>query len=568
MKESAPVALFAYNRKDHLRRVVQALAGNVGAGSADLIVFSDGPKDENARGEVAAVRRYLKTLSGFQSVTIVEREKNLGLAGSIIQGVTEILGKYDRVIVLEDDLLTSRFFLRYMNEALESYRDDDRVASIHGYVYPVAQILPETFFLRGGDCWGWACWRRSWQLFNPDGRHLIAELRRRGLTRQFDLEGAYQFSRMLEDQIDGANDSWAVRWHASLFLQDRLTLYPGRSLVANIGNDRSGRHGTDTSRFDVELTTVPIRVGGVDVKESQAGRAAFIDFMRRRGFGRNPLRMLAAIMRRLRKGIRDWIPPVVRRALRSVGSGIRFQGPYATWEEAAQASSGYDDPRILEKIKAAALQVQRGAAAYERDGVLFDDVEYSWPVLAGLLWAAAERGRLSVIDVGGSLGTSYFQNQKFLSSVAEVQWGIVEQAAFVACGQQTLQSEKLRFFDTIEQCAAAIQPNAALLSSVLQYVKEYDAIVRAVTALRPAVIAVDRTIVNLAGEQRIYVQRVPASIYSASYPVYSLPESVLIAGFERRGYDLVADFDSLAFPALEQIGSKFKGYIFHAKTDR
>jgi putative methyltransferase (TIGR04325 family) len=270
-----------------------------------------------------------------------------------------------------------------------------------------------------------------------------------------------------------------------------------------------------------------------------------------------------------RSWLRAWIPPIVLKALRRwVRPGIHFHGAYATWEEAAKASSGYGDPRILEKIKDAALRVQRGAAAYERDGVLFDHVEFSWPVLAALLWAAAQRGRLGVVDVGGSLGTSYFQNRSLLNSVGDVRWGIVEQPHFVACGKQNLQSERLRFYDTIEECAAEIQPNVVLLSGVLQYVKEYDAIVRAVTALRPAVIAVDRTIVNLAGEQRIYVQRVPASIYSASYPVYSLPEDVLIAGFERRGYRLVGDFDSLAFPALEQIGSKFKGYIFRETIDR
>lgn len=249
-------------------------------------------------------------------------------------------------------------------------------------------------------------------------------------------------------------------------------------------------------------------------------------------------------------------------------SGIRFHGPYATWEEAVEASSGYGDPRILEKIKEAALKVPRGEAAYERDGVLFDQVEYSWPVLAALMWAAAQRGRLSVVDVGGSLGTSYFQNRAFLNSVRDVRWGIVEQPHFVACGKRNLQSEKLRFFDTIEECAAEIQPNVVLLSGVLQYVEEYDAIIRAVVGLRPAVIAVDRTIVNLAGRRRIYVQRVPPSIYSAAYPCHSLPEDGLIDDFQRRGYHLVSDFDSLSFPALEEIGSRFKGYIFHEKADR
>ncbi len=294
----APVALFAYTRLSHLRRTVEALVKNDGAANSELIVFSDGPR-RDAENDVAAVRHYLRDVTGFRSVAIMERERNCGLANSIIQGVTQVLREHDRVIVMEDDLLTSQYFLRFMNEGLEYYKDDDRVASIHGYLYPVDRPLPETFFLRGADCWGWACWRRSWRLFDPDGRHLISELRRRGLTRAFDLDGAYAFTQMLEDQTSGANDSWAIRWHASAFLQDRLTLYPGRSLVHNTGNDLSGRHGADTRIYDVELAVTPIRVGDVPVEESRAARAAFISFMRRGPSWRNPRRFLSRLIRRL-----------------------------------------------------------------------------------------------------------------------------------------------------------------------------------------------------------------------------------------------------------------------------
>lgn len=294
----APIALFAYRRLGHLRHTLEALVKNEGAADSDLIIFSDGPREDTA-SDVVAVRGYLKDVTGFSSVTIIEHEQNRGLANSIIQGVTQVLRQHDRVIVMEDDLLTSPYFLRFMNEALEYYKDDDRVASIHGYVYPVSQPLPETFFLRGADCWGWACWRRSWRLFEPDGRHLISELRRGGLTRLFDLDGAYGFTQMLEDQTTGANDSWAIRWHASAFLQERLTLYPARSLVHNTGNDLSGRHGADTRIYDVELASAPIRVGHVPVEESRAARAAFISFMRRGASWRSPRRFLSHLIRRL-----------------------------------------------------------------------------------------------------------------------------------------------------------------------------------------------------------------------------------------------------------------------------
>jgi hypothetical protein len=285
MTTFAPLALFVYRRLDHLRRTIDALRQNEEARSSALTVFSDGPRDAKASQDVAEVRDYLRGLGdGFASVRIVERPENLGLARSIIGGVTQLLEEGDAVIVIEDDLVTSPFFLRYMNDGLATYRDDERVISIHGYFYPVRRRLPETFFLRGADCWGWATWRRGWQLFNPDGAWLLNELKRRKLTRQFDFDGGYGYTSMLEDQIAGRNDSWAVRWYASAFLADKLTLYPGRSLVHNIGNDGSGVHSAATGAYDVELAEAPVRVGGIAVEESSDARRAFSEF----GHAANP----------------------------------------------------------------------------------------------------------------------------------------------------------------------------------------------------------------------------------------------------------------------------------------
>lgn len=295
----APIALFVYNRPDHTARTVQALGANEGASDSDLFVFADGPRSESDADAVGSVRRYINEITGFRSITVIERAKNVGLANSIISGVTEVLKKYDRVIVLEDDLVTSRFFLRFMNEALEHYKDDDRVASAHGYVYPVKESLPETFFLRGADCWGWACWRRSWQLFEPDGSRLIAELERQRLTRRFDMDGSYEFMQMLRDQVAGANNSWAVRWHAAVFLENKLTLYPGRSLVRNIGNDLSGSHGIGTTIYDVDVTTNPVPVGGIPVEESQPARNAFIAFRRQGPNWARPRRFLSRLLRKV-----------------------------------------------------------------------------------------------------------------------------------------------------------------------------------------------------------------------------------------------------------------------------
>lgn len=315
----APIALFVYARPDHVRRTIEALLKNPEAANSDLIVFSDAARASDKEEAVRQVREYIKSIEGFRSLTIHHRPENYGLAKSIIEGVDQVLTEYHRVIVMEDDLETSPFFLRYMNEALDRYAEDDRVISVHGYIYPVQMPLPEAFFLRGADCWGWATWRRGWRLFNPDGEFLLDELKRQKLLKAFDFNGAYSYSAMLQGQINGTNDSWAVRWHASAFLANKLTLYPGRSLVHNIGNDSTGTHCGTNAVFDAELSATPIRLDDVVVEESVAARKTIEDFFRAK---RPPLqrvlgRFMPEYMRQRLTGItKDWLPPVLARQLR------------------------------------------------------------------------------------------------------------------------------------------------------------------------------------------------------------------------------------------------------------
>lgn len=265
--ELAPVAVFTYNRLIHTRQTIEALRENELAAESELFVFSDGPRSNADRNKVLEVREYLKTVTGFRCVTLIERERNLGLAQSIITGVSEIVSKYGRIIVLEDDMVTSLHFLQFMNDALEFYEHEERVVSIHGYVIPTKHVLPETFFLKGADCWGWGTWQRGWDLFEPDAAKLLTDLWKRRLLKRFNYNTGNHFTRMLKDQIAGKNDSWAIRWYASSLLQDRLTLYPGRSLVRNIGTDSSGTHCEATTAYDVGLSSEPVKVGGAPVKE-------------------------------------------------------------------------------------------------------------------------------------------------------------------------------------------------------------------------------------------------------------------------------------------------------------
>jgi hypothetical protein len=272
---AAPIALFVYNRPWHAAQTLDALRKNALASSSDLYVFCDAPKNREAAEGVARVRNLVAGIDGFRKVHVAERDRNFGLAGSIIDGVTQVCSQHGRIIVLEDDMVTSPYFLTYMNSALDNYEQEERVISIHGYVYPVDHALPQTFFLRGADCWGWATWNRGWKLFNPDGKHLREALRQRRLERKFNFDGSFDYAGMLDAQIMGKNDSWAIRWHASAFLEDRLTLYPGKSLVHNIGNDNSGTNCGETDIYTGELADRMPKVGGIPIEESAQGYAAF-----------------------------------------------------------------------------------------------------------------------------------------------------------------------------------------------------------------------------------------------------------------------------------------------------
>ncbi|MBW8886634.1 MAG: glycosyltransferase family 2 protein [Fibrobacteres bacterium] len=296
----APVALFVYNRLDHALRTLEALRANPLAAESELTIFSDGPKRESDLPKVQALRAALRDLRGFKRAVLVERESNLGLSRSIVGGVTDLVRAHGRVIVLEDDMVTSPHFLRYMNDGLELYRDDGQVASIAAYIFPVRRALPETFFLRGADCWGWATWARAWSHFDPDGPKLLAELRARKLTREFDLDGAYPYTRMLKRQIAGKNDSWAIRWYATAFLKGMLTLYPGVSMLNNIGNDGGGTHNPDTAVFDVEVADRRLRVERLPLAENLEGRRAVADYFRRTR--RRPGVILRKILWKIRRG--------------------------------------------------------------------------------------------------------------------------------------------------------------------------------------------------------------------------------------------------------------------------
>jgi hypothetical protein len=280
VSQNLPVAVFAYNRPAHLARCLSDLASNPESANAHVRVYIDGPKDDLGRAITEDVAEVAMKDYGFAVSEVVVRNENLGLATSVIAGVSEMTEQFGQAILVEDDLQLSPHFLRYMRDGLNVYRDAEHVFSIHGYSYPVRDPLPETFFLRGADCWGWATWRRAWTSFESDAGALADRLEAEGLACEFDMDGAYPYMEMLRASAAGKNDSWAVRWHASAYLRNGLTLYPGRSLVWNAGLDGSGTHSGDLELHPWLVSGTPVVVEPIAVCESAYARAVFAQYLR------------------------------------------------------------------------------------------------------------------------------------------------------------------------------------------------------------------------------------------------------------------------------------------------
>lgn len=238
-------------------------------------------------------------------------------------------------------------------------------------------------------------------------------------------------------------------------------------------------------------------------------------------------------------------------------------GDYPSWESARRASTGYDTGLILDKVKQASLKVKAGQAAYERDSVLFDRIYYSWPVLAGLLWAASrDGGRLKILDFGGSLGTSYFQNRRFLAQVRDLRWNVVEQSHFVDCGKEHFADERLRFYGDVESCLIEASPDTLLLSSVLQYLESPHQMLDTLIAHKFKTIILNDTPCWIGGNDRITVQKVPPSIYPASYPSWVFGDASLSNHF-LTDYELVSDFSN---GTIYHNNVTLKGFIFERRS--
>ena len=285
--EFAPIVLFVYNRPDLTLSTLQHLSRNKEAKESTLYVYCDGPKAGASTEQlqlVKQVREIVHREPWCGRVIVLEAEQNKGLATSVIDGVTEVISKHGKVIVLEDDLTVSPFFLQYMNDGLHRYEHAEKVLAVHGYLYPFtipANYKPSTFLVHDPGSLGWGTWSRAWSKFERDTDKVIEQIKAKGLKAAFDFWGANPFFRMLHQHKHGKVSSWAIRWRATAYLYDMLTLDPVKSLVRHDGNVAAATHHfKEEDWLYTEIYQQPVPVEDIPVENNLPMERVFAKFLR------------------------------------------------------------------------------------------------------------------------------------------------------------------------------------------------------------------------------------------------------------------------------------------------
>ena len=274
----APIIVFAYNRPNHLLRCLNSLLTNPESSDSSLHIFVDGPKSDLDKKMVEQCVNISKSIVGFNSLDVIVNKRNLGLAQSIRTGVNTIFQNNERIIVIEDDLVVASTALSFLNSGLEKYSSSDNVASIQLFQYPIKIELEGPVFLRGADCWGWTTWKSNWEKVEFDPIKLLNQLSQ--IRNDFNLDGSARFYEMLQDLALQSIDSWAICWHASMYLEDKMSLYPPESLCLNTGSDGSGTHASSVDYFSVTLGDTKEWLLPSKVEEDLPYKNAMINFHR------------------------------------------------------------------------------------------------------------------------------------------------------------------------------------------------------------------------------------------------------------------------------------------------
>tara|TARA_B100000965_G_scaffold400010_1_gene421135 strand:- start:5141 stop:6034 length:894 start_codon:yes stop_codon:yes gene_type:complete len=255
MKYLAPIVLFTYNRLNLLKLCINSLKKNELSKYSKLYIYSDGPKNSNDKIRIKKVRKYLKNINGFKKKVIVLRKNNFGLTRNIVDGVTNTIKKEKNIIVLEDDLIVSKYFLKFMNEALNKYKKQKEIWHISGWNYNLEiDIHEDSYFTRGMNCWGWATWHDRWKHFEKKPKKIVSTWNKKKI-KGFNFDNSINFYSQILRNYNNKLDSWAIFWYASIYSNKKLCLNPTKSLTQNIGvSSRATNTKSVEKTFNSKLT--------------------------------------------------------------------------------------------------------------------------------------------------------------------------------------------------------------------------------------------------------------------------------------------------------------------------
>ena len=354
----APIVLFVYNRPWHTQQTVEALQKCELAAESDLYIFADGPKEgasDETQQKIAEIRQYIHTVDGFKSIHIQESPTNKGLANSVVQGVSKVVEKHGKVIVVEDDIVVSPGFLKFMNDALETYYDEPKVMHVSGYMYPLKHNrLPDTFFYPAASCWGWATWDRAWKHFCSDAKYLYDQLKENNFIDILNINSIHGFENQLKENIDGTLNTWFIKWNASVVLQGGYSLYPKVSFVQNIGFDNSGEHCETSSLFYCPKLSSSIHVHKQAIVFNQEAIKCLRNYYNQCGDEKSLSRMSKALLRKTKsasKPLRQFVKKVVRKIVAKSLPEIHYLDYLHNQGNEYNLISWIDDSVISDKSK-------------------------------------------------------------------------------------------------------------------------------------------------------------------------------------------------------------------------
>ena len=515
------IAIFGWRRPHHLAEVFKSLSANKEIADLPVYIFLDGPRTTDDEPYCVHCLHHAQAFNSSCSKQIIRATINKGLFNSIIEGVSFVLLRHETVIVLEDDIVVSPYFLSYMLQGLSLYQGDNAVASIHAYLPKINFPFPASFFLPGADCWGWATWREQWKCMRFDAHALAHEIRERKLVHRFNLNQNYDYLRMLDQRSKGLNSSWAILWHASCFLAGKVTLYPGTSLVSNIGFDGTGENCTTKDDLFTVYSTQHLTLQYLDPLVDDVLYNKYAAYFRPHSLVRYYLRKVIHFLYDRSKRL---LSPTNR-------NHLRLHGPFASFEAAMHHSAQACDPHvILRSVTNACTDLLEGKGSYVIGSTLLTSKPSPLPISLVLSEIFSEEDG-TVIDFGGGLGGTYLNHRNLFTE--KHLYCVVEQATFVSTGIKLARKYCLpiEFYDSFNDIGT--RPLMIIFSSGLQYLSHPFLALKEALHLKPKYLLIDRLALRCQASTNYWLQD-DTRYYGAKtlYPISPLLEVDLLAYLE------------------------------------